>query len=81
MKDKIIIFVIGLLLGAVISTGSFFVYTTVSNSCNNSNQNMQMNGGQPPELPNGQQGENSGPPEMQNSNTNQNNNNNTQVSN
>ena len=44
MKDKIIIFVIGLLLGAVISTGSFFVYTTVSNSCNNSNcNNSNMN--------------------------------------
>ena len=58
MKDKIIIFVIGILLGAVISTGAFYIYTITkgSNECDN----VQMNGGQPPEMPNGQNGE---PPE------------------
>ena len=61
MKDKIILFVIGVLVGAVISTGAFYVYTT-TNSNNNSNNNTQMNGGQqPPEMPSGQNGQ---PPEM-----------------
>ena len=49
MKEKIIIFVIGLLLGAVISTGAFFVYTK-ANSFNNGG--MQMPGGTPPSMPN-----------------------------
>ena len=50
MKDNIKIFIIGLLVGAVISTGSFYVYTT-SNSCQNSRPEMsdgQMPGGQMP---------------------------------
>ena len=46
------IFVIGLLLGAVISTSAFFVYTKTT-TCNNKH-NIQMNGGQPPQMPNGQ---------------------------
>lgn len=40
MKDKIIIFLVGLLLGSIISTGSIYFYT-VANSKNN-NENMQM---------------------------------------
>ena len=70
MKDKIILFIIGTLVGAVISTGAFYIYTTTSNSCNNSNQNTQMNGGQPPEMPNGQNGQ---PPEKPNDNNSQSN--------
>ena len=55
MKDKIFIFVIGLLLGAVISTASIYFYTVAANS-NNSTQNTQMNGGgQPSEMGNGQE--------------------------
>lgn len=73
MKDKMIFFVIGLLLGAVISAGAFYIYTT-TNSCNNSNQGTQISGGQPPELPSGKQGENTQPPEMPNGSNNQNNN-------
>ncbi len=60
MKDKIIMFIIGLLVGAVISTGAFYVYTTTAKKCDSNNQNTQMNGGQPPEMPNGQNGQ---PPE------------------
>ena len=52
MKDKMILFIIGVLLGAVISTGAFYIYTTTNTNCN-SNNNTQMNGGQPPEMPNG----------------------------
>ncbi len=50
MKDKIILFGIGLLVGAVITSGAFYVYTVASNKCD---KNIaQMNGGQPPQLPN-----------------------------
>ena len=52
MKDKIVLFVIGVLVGAVISTGAFYVYTTTSNSCNNNNP-QEMNGGTPPDKPSG----------------------------
>ena len=74
MKDKIMLFVIGVLLGAVIATGAFYIYTITNNKCQT---NTQMNGGQPPEMPNGQSSENGQPPEMSNNNTqnaNQNNN-------
>ena len=70
MKDKIIIFIIGLLVGAVISTGFFYIYTTNS-SCNNINQNTGINGGVPPEMPNGQNGQ---PPEKPSDNNTQNSN-------
>ena len=74
MKDKIMLFIIGILLGAVISTIAFYVYTTTT-SCN-CNNNTQMNGGTPPEMPNNQNGQ---PPEkpgdtQNNTNTEQNNN-------
>ena len=72
MKDKIMMFIIGLLVGAVISTGAFYVYTTTNSSCNCNNQNSQMNGGQPPEMPSGQQGENGQPPEKPRDNNSQN---------
>lgn len=55
MKDKLIIFIIGVLVGAVIATGSFYIYLTTSN-CSNNNQ-TQMNGGQPPEMPSGENGQ------------------------
>ena len=63
MKDKIMVFIIGLLVGAVISTGSFYIYSITAGKCDCSSQNTQMNGGQPPEKPSGQQGENGQPPE------------------
>jgi flagellar basal body-associated protein FliL len=61
-KEKIILFVIGVLVGAVISTAAFFVYTktlgTNSNSSGSSSQQMP-GGGTPPEMPSGQNGSNS----------------------
>ena len=60
MKDKILIFIIGLLVGAIISTGAFYIYSK-SNACDCSNTNTQMNGGTPPEMPSGQN--NGQPPE------------------
>ena len=69
MKDKIVLFVIGVLVGAVISTGAFYVYTT-TNSNNSNTQNNGMNGGTPPEMPSGQNGQ---PPEKPSDNTTQSN--------
>lgn len=40
MKNKIIIFLVGLLLGAIISTGSIYVYTVASSKSNNANMQM-----------------------------------------
>ena len=78
MKDKFLLFVIGVLVGAVISTGAFFVYTKATTTCNtDNNTQMQMPGGTPPSMPSGQNGE---PPERpedhntQNSNNSQSNN-------
>ena len=75
MKDKILLFVIGVLVGAVISTGAFFVYTKATTTCNtNDNSQMQMPGGNPPSMQNGQSGQNGQPPEMPNGNNSENNN-------
>lgn len=72
MKDKIILFIIGVLVGAIISTGAFYIYTTTNNNtCSNENQ---MNGGQPPEMPNGQNGQGGQPPERPGENNTQGNN-------
>ena len=60
-KEKIILFVIGVLVGAVISTAAFFVYTktlgTSSNTSGSSSQQMP-GGGTPPEMPSGENGSN-----------------------
>ena len=64
MKEKLIIFIGGLLLGVIIATGSIYVYTLANKSNNNNNQNTQMNGGNFPSMPNGQNGNNGQPPEM-----------------
>ena len=70
MKDKILLFVIGVLVGAVISTGAFFVYTKATTTCNtNSNNQIGMPGGNSPSMQNGQNGENGQPPEMPNNNS------------
>ena len=51
MKDKIIMLIIGALLGAVIATGAFLIYS--KSSCNNE----QMPQGNPPSIPSGQSNE------------------------
>ena len=73
MKDQIMLFIIGVLVGAVISTGSFFVYTTATNS-NDCSNNTQMNGNQPPEMPSGQNNNGNQPPEKPGDNNTQDNN-------
>ncbi len=63
MKDKIIFLIIGILLGAIISTGSIYFYTltTVSNN-QNTQQSPQMLGTPP-------SGDNSTSPSMPNNNS------------
>ena len=69
MKEKIIIFIIGLLVGSVLTTGCFFVYTKTQTNNFDNNGAMQMRGGMnPPEKPDG---ENSNPPEMPNNQNNE----------
>ena len=64
MKDRIMIFIIGLLLGAIIATGAIYVYTLGNNNQNGGGgtTQMQMPNGNPPS------GENGGPPDMPNGN-------------
>lgn len=67
-KEKIILFVIGVLVGAVVSTAAFFVYakTLGTNSNSNSSSSQQMQSGTPPEMPSGENdsnGQGGTPPE------------------
>ena len=66
IKSKIILFVVGALVGAIISTASFLVYVKtigVNNSSNN-DSSAQMQGGTPPEMPSGDNNQGGTPPEM-----------------
>lgn len=81
-KEKIILFVIGVLIGAVISTAAFFVYTktlgTGSATSSSSSQQMPGGGGTPPEMPSGENSSNSQgdtPPEKPSDNNSSENNN------
>ena len=67
MKDKIMIFVIGLLVGAIIATGACIIYNkTTANKCsNNAVEKQNINGNQRPEMGGERPGlENGQPPEM-----------------
>ena len=81
-KEKIILFVIGVLVGAVISTAAFLVCvnTLGVNTNSNGSSSQQMPGGTPPEMPsgeNGQNGQGETPPEKpSNDSSSQNNSNN-----
>ena len=69
-KDKVILFVIGVLVGAVLATAAFFIYVKVAGvGVNSGEQSMQMpgsDGGTPPEMPSGEMpdGEGGTPPEL-----------------
>lgn len=59
MKEKIIIFLIGLLLGAIISTGSIYIYTLIEteNKINEIPNDNKVHGGfmgenKAPDIPN-----------------------------
>ena len=82
MKDKILMFIIGLLVGAIITASGFLIYQK-NNTSTNANQmpnegQMQMMekpDGEPPEKPSGSENDNSRqePPEMPNDSENNNN--------
>ena len=66
-KGKIVLFVIGVLVGAVISTAAFLVCVNTLGTNNSGEQSIQMQGGTPPEMPSGQSGsdgQGGTPPEM-----------------
>lgn len=71
MKNKILTFIIGVLVGAIITTAGFLIYEKVNNNSNPmpGGERPQMmegeNGETPPEKPDGEQEQNDGtPPEM-----------------
>ena len=71
-KMRIISFIIGVLVGAIISTGAFIISVNVLGAKNNNSQSSQMQGGgTPPEMPSGGNGQ---PPAMPGENSNQDNN-------
>ena len=78
MKDKIKIFILGLLLGALITTGAYYLYS-INNITDCKSSYTEINSGQPPQMPNGQEppekpdGNNNPPSEIQNNNTENNN--------
>ena len=79
MKDKIILVVIGGLVGVVVATGSFFIYSKVAKPNPNNNHQIGMPGGNQQGMLNGPSGQN-GPsnqnnqlPQMPNNNNAQNN--------
>lgn len=41
MKEKILLIIIGMLLGAIITTGGFYIYNK-SNTCDVNNQQMKI---------------------------------------
>ena len=56
MKEKIVLFIIGVLVGTIVSTGAFYIYTTTNSS--NTNQAGERPGGNPPSMPDRQNNEN-----------------------
>ncbi len=57
-KMRIISFIIGVLVGAIISTGAFIISVNVLGAKNNNSQSSQMpGGGTPPEMPSGGNGQ------------------------
>lgn len=57
---KVILFAIGVLVGAVIATTAFLISANVlkDNNSNNTQQNQSQQGGTPPEMPSGQSSQN-----------------------
>ena len=74
--NKIIIFVIGVLVGAVISTASFLITVNVLGSGNSSSDqtSRMQGGGTPPDMPSGDNSQGGTPPDMPNNTSSENNN-------
>lgn len=69
-KDKICFFVIGVLLGAIIASSAFLIYSNINGNSNsamgpgNGTPPNMSDGGTPPELPNGEMPDGETPPEL-----------------
>lgn len=69
-KDKICFFVIGVLLGAIIASSAFLIYSNINGNSNsamgpgNGTPPNMSDGGTPPELPNGEMPDGGTPPEL-----------------
>lgn len=75
-NNKIILFAIGVLLGAVIASAAFLICAkTIGTNSGTSGQTQQMQGGTPPEMPSGENNSNSQgtPPEKPSENNSNNN--------
>ena len=57
MKDKLLLFIIGVLVGAIIATGAFYVYNKSTSTCTTNNTQMSLPGGNPPSMSDNQNGE------------------------
>ena len=55
MKNRILTFIIGILLGSIITTTGFLIYSKTTNKNVNPNERMHMN--QDGQMPNGNMGE------------------------
>ena len=62
MKDKLFIFIIGFLVGAIIATGGFIIYNKVTADNSVIEQSNRIDGG-PPGMPDSQNGGQGEPPE------------------
>lgn len=65
MKDKIFMFIIGALVGAIVATGAFYIYSS-TNKTNDCSAQEQFKGGEPPEMSSGENGERPEPPSGEN---------------
>ena len=68
MKDKILMFVIGLLIGAIITSSGFLIYQKINKNTNTSQmpndgkmQMMEKPDGEPPEKPSGNEDDSNRP--------------------
>lgn len=77
MKDKILVFIIGLLIGAVVTVSGFLVYEKNNkNTTQTQNQNQtqgqmmeRTDGERPPEIPNGEDNDETRPEPPSKNNT------------
>lgn len=62
MKNRVLTFIIGMLVGALIATGGFLIYSKVATPARGVRPMMGQGGemGQPPEMPEGMRGRGQG---------------------
>ncbi|MBQ9684673.1 hypothetical protein IJV57_04355 [Candidatus Saccharibacteria bacterium] len=76
MKMRILSFIIGVLVGAIISTSAFIISVNVlgANKSSNGQSSQMQGGGTPPEMPSGENGQGGQPPAMPGESSSQNSN-------